>query len=341
MSARDTQPTRGVILQPVDTPETFVSMVREIESLGYANLWCTDSSLHARNAYSYLTLAAVNTSTMRLGTAVTNPLTRHPAITASAAATVDEVSGGRMILGIGAGDRPLLALGLQPSRLVDLEAAIADIRQLWRGDTVDRRAHSYVLHEAHMRIPARADIAVYISASGPRTLELAGRVADGVLILAGLFDEAIQWAVSCVLKGARDGGRGPGDLPHIAVCAYGAINDEDPELALAPARTIATWFPQTAPYVCELAGLDAAIVEGVQATYRGGEFHEAGEAGRLLPDWFIRRVALSGDRAAATAQIQTVLAAGADSVQLFPLGSDRMATVRAFVDSWNAAVPSP
>ena len=82
-------PTRGVILQPVDEPAVFGAMAEEIEALGYSDLWCTDSSLHARNAYAYLTLAATRTVRLGLGTAVTNPLTRHPAITAVAATTVD------------------------------------------------------------------------------------------------------------------------------------------------------------------------------------------------------------------------------------------------------------
>ena len=68
---------------------------------------------------------------------MTNPLTRHPAITASAIATVDEISGGRAILGIGAGDRPLIALGLKPSTLANLEASISAVRELWSGAGVN------------------------------------------------------------------------------------------------------------------------------------------------------------------------------------------------------------
>jgi 5,10-methylenetetrahydromethanopterin reductase len=336
VTQRKSNVTRGVIFQPVDEPEVFRAMVREVESLGYSNLWCTASSLHARNVYSYLTMAALETTGLTLGTAVTNPLTRHPAISASAIATIDEVSHGRAILGIGAGDRPLLALGLKPSKLIDLESAISDIRRLWAGEEVSHEAESYLLHEAHMRLPARADIPVYISASGPKSLELAGRVADGVLVLAGLFDEAIDWAISCVRSGAEAVGRD--HLPHIAVCAYGAISDDDPASTMDPARSIASWFPQTAPIVCDLAGLDRSVVERVRANYEGGEFQEAGEAASLLPDEFVRRVALSGTRQDATERINSVLDAGADSIQLFPLGDDRMSTVRAFVDSWNEAV---
>jgi 5,10-methylenetetrahydromethanopterin reductase len=333
-----TAPSRGVIFQPVDDPEVFRAMVREVEALGYANLWCTDSSLHARNVYSYLTMAALESSTLRLGSAVTNPLTRHPAITAAAMATVDEISRGRAILGIGSGDRPLLALGLKPCKLAELEDTITDVRRLWAGEEVSHRAVGYELDGAHLRFSSRADIPVYISASGPKSLELAGRVADGVLILAGLFDRAIEWALECVARGADAAGRTGTDRPHVAVCAYGAIDDDDPASTMAPARSIASWFPQTAPIVCELAGLDSDVVERVRGNYQGGEFQEAGDAASLLPDDFVRRVALSGTCADAAERIGAALAAGADSVQVFPLGENRMGTVRAFVDAWEMAV---
>ena len=349
-------PRAGVVLQGVDTPGVFGGMVEEIESLGFDHLWLTDSSLHARNCYAYLTLAAVRSSRLLIGTAVTNPATRHPAITAAAAATVDEISGGRMILGIGAGDRPLLALGLRPSRLATVETAIAGIRALWRGETVDLNAENlsaehlstgdlgrgeFSLSGAHLRFPARADLPVFISASGPKTLDLAGRVADGVILLVGLFPEALDWAISRVARAADAAGRAH---PHIAVFAYGAVA-EDEAAALEEARSIAAWFPQTAPYICALAGLPSELVDAVRAGYAGGEFQEAAAAARGLPDDFVRKVALAGNQARTAAQIRAALDAGADSVHVFPLGRDRMATVRAFARAWSAAagraIPDP
>lgn len=322
----------GVALQPVDDPTTFSAMTGEIEELGFDNLWLTDSSLHARNCYVYLSLAAQHSTRLALGTAVTNPLTRHPAITASAVATVDELSGGRAILGLGAGDRPLLALGLKPSPLADLEATIAGVRALWSGEEVDLEAGSFSLHEAHLRFPARPDIPIFVSASGPRTLELAGRLADGVILLVGLFPEAIAWALDHLERGARQAG-GDRHRPHVAVFAYGAI-DDDRAWALERARSIAAWFPQTAPVICRLAGLGDELAEEVRRTYGGGEFQEAANAAKLLPDEFVRKVALAGDRSDARARIDAVLAAGADSVHVFPLGERRMDTVRAFAECW-------
>jgi 5,10-methylenetetrahydromethanopterin reductase len=316
----------GVVLQGAYEPALFKDMVAEIDALGFDNLWMTDSSLHARNAYAYLTLAATVSPRLDVGTAVTNPLTRHPAITAAAAATVDEISGGRMILGIGAGDRPLLALGMKPASVDTLRASIEAIRALWSGEHVNVDDAAFTLRDAHLRFPARADIPIYISASGPRTLELAGEIADGVILLVGLFPEALAWAVDHVDRGASKAGR---DGPHMAVFAYGAI-DVDEERALESARSIAAWFPQTAPVICELAGLPAQLIDEVKARYAGGEFQEAAAAARLLPDDFVRRVALAGNADRARERIQAVVDAGADSVNVFPLGKGRMQTVHAF-----------
>jgi 5,10-methylenetetrahydromethanopterin reductase len=152
--------TSGVVLQAAYEPPVFRQMAAEIEDLRFDHLWLTDSSLHARNCYAELTLAAEVTHRVTLGTAVTNPITRHPAITAAAAATVDEISGGRFVLGIGAGDRPLLALGSRPSSLASLRAAIGAIRGLWRGDHVSVEDDGFRLNDAHLRFGARSDIPV-------------------------------------------------------------------------------------------------------------------------------------------------------------------------------------
>jgi 5,10-methylenetetrahydromethanopterin reductase len=321
----------GVTLQGVDPPADFEEMVTEIETLGYDNLWLTDSSLHSRNCWAYLTLAARQTSRMTLGTAVTNPVTRHPAITAVAAATLADISGGRAILGIGAGDRPLLSLGYTPARLATLEAAIAAIRALWSGATVEADEPGFALHDAHYRFPPGTDtpIPVWVSATGPRTLELAGRVADGVILLAGLHPEGIMFALEHIDRGAEKAGRS--GRPPVTVFAYGAI-DEDEDAAIAAARTIAAWFPQTAPVHCRLAGLPQEIIDQVRASYAGGEFQEAARAAAALPVEFVKRMALAGGRAEARQHLRDLAGLGVDSVTVFPLGADRMATIRAFAD---------
>lgn len=326
----------GTALQPVYAPDEFVSLVEAVEAAGIADLWLTDSSLHSRYCYAYLTLAAMHTSRMRVGTAVTNPVTRHPALGAVGISTIDEISGGRAVYGIGAGDRPLEALGMRPARLALLEDSITAARRLWSGEHVSLDARGFRLEDAHLRFPSRPDIPVYLSASGPKTLELAGRVADGVILLAGLHPDGITYALEHIDRGVEMAGRDA--RPEITVFAYGAI-DDDEDVALAAGRTIAAWFPMTAPVYCERAGLSAELVAKVREAYSGGEFQEAAKAAELLPDDFVRRMSLSGDRAAAREHIRTLDGLGIDSMTVFPVGGDtasRLATVTAFADCLRA-----
>ena len=173
------------------------------------------------------------------------------------------------------------------------------------------------------------DIPVWVSATGPRTLELAGRVADGVILLAGLHPEGISFALEHIDRGAEAAGRS--QRPPVTVFAYGAI-DEDEEAAIAAARTIAAWFPQTAPVHCRLAGLPQEIIDQVRGSYAGGEFQEAARAAEALPVEFVKRMALAGGQDEARQHLRDLAGLGVDSVTVFPLGPDRMATVRAFAD---------
>ena len=321
---------RGVVLQGVDTVDEFLAMASHIEASGFDHLWLTESSLHARDPYQLLALAARATTRLRLGTAVTNPVTRHPALTAVAAATLAEIAGDRAILGIGAGDRPLMALGAKPARLAELEAAIAAIRRLLAGESVTADEPGFRLVDAHLRFDARADLPVFVSASGPRTLELAGSVADGVILLCGLDPAVVQWALDRVDEGASRAGR---PRPHIAIFVYGVI-DEDEPAAIAGARSIAAWFPQTAPIYCDLVGLDPDITRAVRESYGGGEFQEAAQAASLLPESFVQRMAVAGNRDRVTAQLAALQQVGVDSINILPLGGDRMATINAFDECW-------
>lgn len=322
----------GVALQGVYTPQEFESMVRLVDQHGYDYLWMTDSSLHSRNPYVYLSYAARLSSRLKLGTAVTNSQSRHPGIVAVNAATLDEFAPGRTILGIGAGDRPLRALGLRPAHLAELEASVHDVRRLLNGETVTSDGPGFAFDEAHLRYPANPDIPVFLSASGPKTLQLAGAIADGVILLCGLFNEGIRYALRNIDIGAERADR---KRPHIAVFGYGAIKEDEAE-ALASARSIAAWFVHTVPRYCELAGLDPSIAEEVRSLYTGGEFQEAQEAAGLLPEEYVRKMAFAGNQAHAVSHIEDLVGAGIDSISIFPLGEDRDETIRAFAASVEA-----
>src|SRR4029077_8652620 len=104
---------------------------------GFDHGWLFDSHVLWRDPYPLLTLMAETSSTLRLGTCVTNPATREPSVTASSLAVLDEVSGGRMDLGIGRGDSARRVLGKPPTTMSTLEEAIGVIRTLVAGGTVE------------------------------------------------------------------------------------------------------------------------------------------------------------------------------------------------------------
>src|SRR5215813_1625500 len=151
--------------------------------------------------YVALTLAALNTSRVRLGSLVTNPLTRHLVVTASAISSVDELAGGRAFLGLGSGDSAIYTLGAPPATLAGLEDAVRTLGRLTEGVAIERGGRRWQVHRSTRRVP------IYLAAEGPRTLELAGRVADGVIVGLGLTPDVIRLSLEAIARGARAAGR--------------------------------------------------------------------------------------------------------------------------------------
>ena len=125
-----------------------------------------------------LTMAALETSNLKLGLNVTNPGTREPTVTASAFATLQAISGGRMVIGIGRGDSARRTIGLKPVKLDEFERATAMIKNLANGRPVRWNDFDIDIEWAH----GQPEIPVYIAGYGPRVLAVAGRIADGVII---------------------------------------------------------------------------------------------------------------------------------------------------------------
>ena len=156
--------------------ERFVADVRMAEELGWDLAFTPDSQLGLRDPYIMLAMAAQATTRVGLGTLLTNPVTRHPTVTASAFATLDEVSGGRAFLVIGVGDTAVEHSGLRPASVRALRQSTADIRTLLRGGSLD------VGRPEPARLFHARPVPVWVAAAGPRLQAAAGEVADGVFI---------------------------------------------------------------------------------------------------------------------------------------------------------------
>lgn len=173
----------SINLMPEAPVDRLVEVASAAERLGYRRCWVYDEGLAARDVYVVLTAIASATTAIRLGTGITNPYTRHPAVSAAAIATLDELSGGRAFLGWGAGG----SLSLDPlalartTPLAAVEDAIVAARALYAGGTVDLDRATLSLRSASLVTPARG-IDIWLAGRGPRMLALGGRVADGVML---------------------------------------------------------------------------------------------------------------------------------------------------------------
>jgi 5,10-methylenetetrahydromethanopterin reductase len=180
-------------------------------------------------------MCAVNTTKIRFGTAVTNMVYRDPTITANSFATLNEISQGRAIIGMGTGDGPVYSLGRTATRLADFEKGLCTMRDLLHDRGIDvpksrERAGGNVKLKAGKR-----PVPIYISAEGPKTLAVAGRTCDGVILGTGFAKPVTDWARQRVAEGARLAGRSPDDIDIMP--AGMIVVDEDGDLARRRVRS--------------------------------------------------------------------------------------------------------
>lgn len=199
-----------------------IDLAVQAEDLGYGGFWVADSHSVMRDAYTLLAALALKTKRMRLATGVTHTVTRHPAVLANSWASLQELSLGRAVLGIGVGESAVFNLGLKPEKLADFETKLQVIRALLRGDSVD-----YEGAPIQMAWSKNADIPIIMACSGPRSLQLGGRIADGILFQVGANPSFVQYALDNIRIGAQASGRELSDLKLYMRVACAVSNDRD------------------------------------------------------------------------------------------------------------------
>lgn len=220
----------GITIKPDMPVGRIVALTRQAEDAGFQYGWIFDSHVLWLEPYPLLTLMASNTKTMRLGTCVTNPAVRDITVTSSLFATLDLISGRRMQLGIGRGDSSRRVLGKKPVGAGDLERAIKAFRELTAGREIDYDGQPTRLSWAGGSPP------VWVAGYGPKVLELAGRVADGV-ILQFADPDLIAWCLTFVKQGADAAGRDARNIEVMAAAPVWVSQD------LKIARDRVRWFP--------------------------------------------------------------------------------------------------
>jgi alkanesulfonate monooxygenase SsuD/methylene tetrahydromethanopterin reductase-like flavin-dependent oxidoreductase (luciferase family) len=195
------------------------------ETRGFTHAWIADSQMIWADPYQCLALCAVNTRRIKLGTNVTNPSSRIAPVTACSFATLNALAPRRVIMGIGTGNTSRRMLGMPAARLSELRAHVDVCRGLWRGETIPyqeggRRRQIRFLSSDVEFINTRDPIPIYIAGSGPKTLELAGEIGDGVILFGVVGDGLLEYTLSHIRSGAERAGKRLQDLYILVATAF-------------------------------------------------------------------------------------------------------------------------
>ncbi len=279
-----TSPLVGSVnLMPTGPAARVAELAAEAERLGFRRCWVYDEGLTTRDVYVTLTAVAAATTSIRIGPGITNPFTRHPAVTANAVASLDEYSGGRAFLGLGAGGGLTLdPLAIQRQRPLTAVAEMVEAtRRLWNGSTVDMAGRTISLDSANMTAP-RADIAIHLAGRGPRMIELASRVADG-FYLSYIHKDFIAPTIDAL---RADSAR----RMTITYSTRLVTNDADFEAAR---RDLTFRLPDSPPEIRDRLGIDSGQVAMLREALSSGG---PPAAAHLIRDEWIEPFVIVGNR---------------------------------------------
>ncbi len=309
----------GFTLKPEHSVERTVAIARQAEAAGFTHGWLFDSHVLWRDPYPLLTVMAEKTTTLRLGTCVTNPATREPSVTASALAVLQEISGGRMDLGIGRGDSARRVLGKGPTTMAQLEEAVHVIRALVAGQEIE-----YEGTVLQLSWTTGWPLRVWLAGYGPVALRLTGRIGDGAMLQIGDPD-LIRWFGGQARASAVEAGRDPASV-QVMAAAPAHVGD------LALCRDRVRWFPAlVGNHVVDLVNRYDRddLPPGLTAYIRnreGYDYHHHAEVGSsnaaFVTDEIVDRFCLVGSVEDHVRKLRALADAGVDQFNLYLMNGD-------------------
>ncbi|HJP66176.1 MAG TPA: LLM class F420-dependent oxidoreductase [Actinomycetota bacterium] len=302
-----------------------VDLCVRAEALGYTDVWSQESN--GTDGFSPLAAVAVRTSTVRLGIAVVPVYTRPPALMAMSAAGLQQVAGGRFVLGLGASSPAIVAgwMGQDYSQPVArVREYVQVLRPMLAGEKVTHHGPGYQVKGFRLGVDAGSPIPIYLAALGPRMCRLAGAVADGVAFFL-MTPEGVTKALQDVRAGAEEAGRDPAALDSVIRLPIAVEEPED--LVRFMGRRMMTGYAIVPGYNASLArqGFEAEAEEIVGA-WGAGERDRATEA---FTDEMLERMFIFGDAETCRRKIGEFRSAGVKTPILYPFSLAGSAEERA------------
>jgi 5,10-methylenetetrahydromethanopterin reductase len=280
------------------------ALASNIEALGFDGLALTDSQNLSADTYVALTLAAQATSTLKLGPGVTNALTRHPAVTAGAAASLQQVSNGRVVLGIGRGDSSLFNIGHKPVAPIVFHNYITQVQAYLNGESFDQNGYPSQLRWLD---PADGKVPLDVAATGPKVIAMGAQIAERISFSLGADVERVSWAV----QHARDNAaaREPELGLYVNVCV-----DDDvaraAEMVRAGVGIFAHFSGMPGATRDRVAASDQAVFDGLGAYDKPRHGHPNAAHAQALSADFLERFAVVGSAERCIDRLRTLLSLG-------------------------------
>ena len=316
----------ALYLQDAHPMRQAIEYVRYAERRGFTAVWQADSRL-VRECCVPMAAFAATTETIRVGSGVVDCWTRNPARLAATFSTLDDLAPGRIILGIGAWWEPLATkVGVQRTRpLTAMREIVTTVRALLANETVtfdgefvhlDGVELDYVYQERRPK-----DVPIYIGATGMQMMELAGEIADGVVLNYLVSPAYNATALEHLERGAAKGGRSLGDIdrPQLVVCSV----DRDRRVAFDRARLLVTQYLGQQPHIMKASGVPDSLLDEIGRVLTWPATHDQVEAASaLVPDEVVQMITASGTPEECRAKVTEYVAAGCTCPILYPLGDD-------------------
>jgi probable F420-dependent oxidoreductase len=322
----------GVTVLPDPPYQRLIELLQLAEAQGFEYGWTYDSHVLWQESTPTLALAAAATQRIKLGHMVTNPGTREPTVVASSYATLQDISNGRMVMGIGRGDSARRYINQKPVRVAKFEEAIRMIKPFMNGESVHWNDTDLQLTWVRPELPP---IEMHVAGYGPRVLGLAGQYGDGVIIQLADPD-IIQWIMATARQAAEEAGRDPAALKCI-VSAPSHISDD-----LADAREQVRWFPaMVSNHVQDLIdryGTDGSVVPKVLTDYvEARKFYDYSEHSRVgakhgefVTDEICDRFCVLGNSEQATEKLRELESIGVDQFNIYLMTHGQEETLEAY-----------
>ena len=313
----------GLLLLPSRPVPEMAALVARAEALGYDDVWLAVERFF-REVYATLAVFAHATRRVRLGPCVTDPYSRHPALTAMAIATLDEIAGGRAVLGFGAGVSGLAELGIDSSRSATaIREGIDLVRRLLAGETVTVKGEQISFHDGRLDwAPARAGIPIYVASQRAAGCRVAGRLADGAIMQGALAEPLVRFLRDTVHGAAREAGRDPARIELVA--RLNACIHDDREAArdvMRPTlvRSLASQRRDFFTFVTAGLTVPGRLAEKLRGLTYTHDVAPLRALAPQIPDEFVDACTLTGPPSVVASEVVRLARSGISQVMIYPL----------------------